>query len=142
MALETNFGADAHLFVGEDKHVIIGGGAAPDGNEHHILEYPGDASSAVVNVSGFAMTCEVRTALDAASPVFTLTTSGGEITVGGVFNASQALNTQYVDIFISDTNSLLLVPPGTYYWALKRMDAGLETIIAFGTMVWSYAAVR
>ena len=142
MALETNFDETDHLFVGSDVPVIIGGGLNADGFSYHILAEPGGPSAAVVNVAGFAMEFAIRVTLGAASPVFTLTTGGGEITITGVYNASQASNTQAVRCFISDSNSLLLVPPGTYYWALKRTDADLETVIAFGTMIWQYAATR
>jgi hypothetical protein len=148
MALETNFDAGDDLFVGEDKHLIIGGGPNVDGNSYHVLEHPGSGSSAVVNVAAFAMEFAIRTELDDASPVFTVVT-GGDITVTGVYNVAQGSNTQAVDVFITDTNSLLLLPEfaagevtKTFYWALKRTDAGLETVIAHGTMVWKLAATR
>lgn len=149
MALETNFDADDHLFVGEDKHLIIGGGPNVDGNSYHILEHPGSGSSAVVNVAAFAMELAIRETPDAAAAVVTITTGGGDITVAGSYNVLQASNTQYVDAFLSDTNTLLLdaefaagETEKTFHWALKRTDAGLETVIAFGTMVWRRAATR
>lgn len=135
MALETNFTDADHLFIGCDVHLIIGGG-----NGFHILADPGGVGAAVIDVSSFALELDVRNAIADASAIFTLT-SGGGLSVTGTYDASQLTNTQGVDCYFSASNTTLLAP-GSKAWALKRMDAGVKTIIAYGTFPWALAAVR
>lgn len=60
-------------------------------------------------------------------------TSGSGISVSGTWNATPASSTQRLVVVLEDTDTSSLTP-GTYYWELKRTDAGSETVLGYGLL--------
>ena len=130
---EQNIAASNEFFVGEDKTI-----------KFEIFSTDG---SAMENVSGWTMTWILKKVhvsrrhhYASGTASVTLTTGGGEITITGTFNSSRSSNTQRVVVAVADTATASL-EPGTYTHALKRMDAGEETVLSFGTVELLVAAV-
>src|SRR5262245_14058868 len=87
--------------------------------------------TACVNVSTYAMEYVLRKGNSDQDPALvTKSTSGGTITVTGVFNSVPATNTQRVLVSILDTDTDDL-RPGEYQHALKRTDDGNETVMMY-----------
>lgn len=100
----------------------------------HIKDDDLDAS---VNVSTFAMSFLVKRFPEDAdnAALITKTTSSG-ITVAGTFNATPASNAQRVSVAVLDTDTTpsSTLQPCLAHWELKRTDAGLEVVMAYGRM--------
>ena len=67
-------------------------------------------------------------------------TLGSGITVTGTYNPIHASNSQRVMVSIPDTETYsdlgeVLIPPQTYYYSLKRDDAGSEKTLVYGKFV-------
>lgn len=92
------------------------------------------------NASGWALSFVILKsdkAADASTPVLTLTTTGGAITITGVYNVSPLVNTQLVNVAVADTdiplwNGTTGFKEKTYRYSLKRTDAGSEKILNRG----------
>jgi hypothetical protein len=72
-------------------------------------------------------------------PILSKTTAGG-ITITGTYDAIHANNTQRVVVTIADTETysdaqVVLIPPKTYTYSLKRDDAGSEKTLVYGKFV-------
>lgn len=116
MATVSTIGGDNSLFVGEDKTLRFGPLAS--------------ASDATVGVdmTGWAMVFDVRKSDTAADPAILSITS---FALTGVFNATQASNTQRATIALTDTQ-MNLFKEKTYRWSWKRTDDGNETVLGRG----------
>ncbi len=73
------------------------------------------------------------------APVLSKTTASG-VTIAGVYDAIHANNTQRVVVTIADTETysdaqVVLIPPKTYVYSLKRDDAGSEKTLVYGKFV-------
>lgn len=101
----------------------------------YILTIYQDASyETVVNTSAWAMSWMVKTnPLDADADALITLTTADSILVSGVFSAVPSTNTEQVTIRVADTDTSSLVP-GDYFWELKRTDATMETVLAYGTL--------
>lgn len=100
------------------------------------------------DVTGWSMSWTLRRKTGSPDPPLILkTTSGGGITITGVFNSDPLLNTQRVDVLIEDkdtydtsVNPIVNIEPGMYQYALKRTDTANETILAWGSFELLQAA--
>ncbi len=107
------------FFVGEDKRLVF-------------TIYESDKVTPK-NVSGWAISWMLKRSVndtDGAAKI-TKTVAGGGVTITGVFNVVPATNTQRVNVQIEDTDTHLL-PAGLYAHELKRTDAGVEVVLAYG----------
>lgn len=109
------------LFIGTDHQF-----------KYHIQN---DAETAALDVTGWALSWMIKRSKNHsdAEALLTKTTTGGGVVIAGTFNADPALNLQRatVSIFDTDTDGQ---PAGVRYYELKRMDAGSETILAYGEL--------
>lgn len=65
---------------------------------------------------------------------------GSGITITGTYDADHAANTQRVVVTIADTETysdadVILIPPKTYVYSLKRDDPGSEKTVVYGKFV-------
>lgn len=79
-------------------------------------------------------------------PLIEKTLSAG-ISITGIFNVDPTVNTQRVQVQLDDTDTYdpdasppVEIKAGTYVYALKRLDAGAETILAEGSFTLLRAA--
>lgn len=126
MARQQNLGGSEDWFIGEDKTLPF-------------EIYDGANESLIVDVSAFAMEFKLRRKGDTDKVVLTKTTGGSTITITGAFNSDPDTNTQKTNVLIEDTDTDHL-PPGDYYYSLRRTDAGNETVLAYGDVVLKRAA--
>ena len=92
-----------------------------------------EAEDAAIDISGWSLSWMLKRKLsnaDSAALVTKSTTAGG-VGVTGVYNAAPGTNTQRATVTVADTDTDTLTA-GTCYWELKRMDAGLECVLAYG----------
>src|SRR5512138_1333276 len=93
--------------------------------------YTDATKTTCVDVATYALQYVLRKGNSDADPaLITKTTAGGTITVTGVFDATPATNLQRILVSILDTDTDSL-RPGEYQHALKRTDAGNETILMY-----------
>lgn len=90
------------------------------------------------DVTGWALTWVLKKKVDGAA-LIEKATSGSGIVISGVYDADPSVNTQRVEVTIDDTDTYdpdaspeIEIRPGDYVYALKRTDAGGETILAYG----------
>ena len=104
----------------------------------YIFEILNEAETAALDIGGWALSFMVkrdREDSDAAA-LITKTTGDGAIVIAGVFDAVPATNQQRATVTIADSDTDPTDPAmrGTKWWELKRTDAGLETVLADGTV--------
>jgi len=115
MAEDVTIGGDGALFVGEDKTLKL-----------EVL----DADDVPVDITGWAITLDVRTRDNAADPA--LLSKSASIT--GTYSSTRASNTQRAVATLADDDTVLLTAK-TYRHSWKRTTAGNETILAYGDFV-------
>lgn len=95
-----------------------------------------EALETSINLTGFTLSWILKRSLSDtdANAALLKTTANGGIAIAGTFNAAPASNTQRATVTIADTDTDALTP-GLYHWELKRMDAGLETRLAYGRVL-------
>jgi len=129
MSMESNITGEAHFFAGEDK----------------LLSYEifaAGSTSLMENVSAFSLRWELRRWGPRGASVLVKSTAGsGGITITGIYNSAQAVNTQRVIVSIADIDTDSLAA-GRYACALKRMDDGLEAVLSHGQVDLLVSAVR
>lgn len=116
--------------------------------------YQGNPSAAEIsggtavpqNISGWTLEWVLRKKASSEELLIQKATGDG-IDIVGVYNADPLVNTQRAEVLLSDTDTYdptaappVSVKPGTYVYALKRMDAGEETILAYGAFTLLQAA--
>jgi|SRR5687768_11440975 len=84
------------------------------------------------DVSGYALSWMLKRRQADADLAAVLTKTTPTITITGVFHSDPAVNTQLVEIPITDANTVS-VPGGIYRHELKRVDPGLETVLCSGS---------
>lgn len=105
------------------------------------------AGTAVIqDATGMALIWVLKKTTKSATALISKT-SGSGIALTGVFNASPAINTQRVEVTLSDkdtyspnANPPINIKPGPYFHALKRTDTGAETILCWGAFLLQQAA--
>jgi hypothetical protein len=116
MALRHDITANDLWFRGEDKRV-------------RLTVYTSQAKTAILDVSGFALSWQLAPKIGGA-PTVTKTTVDG-ISIVGIFNADPTLNTQYIEVAIADTDTDGQQRLDGWH-ELKRTDAGLEGVLVHG----------
>lgn len=99
---------------------------------YHVLNEDEDEA---IDISGWALSWMLKrklTMLDADASVTKSTATTG-VSIGGLYNATPGSNLQRATVTILDTDTDALAA-GIYYYELKRTDAGLETVLAYGEM--------
>jgi hypothetical protein len=115
MATTVQIGGSGTLFVGEDKTFTL-----------ETL----NASEVPVDMLGWTVLFDVRKSDKAPDPAI----FSKSATIVGVFNVVRATNTQRAQITLSDTE-MNTVSGRTYRYSWKRMDDGVETVLARGPFV-------
>ena len=110
-------GGGGSLFVGEDKNII--------------LELVSKTSATTaLDMTGWTMVFDVRNSDTSADPAIVTLTP----TLSGTFNTVRSINTQRANVTLLDEVSSLL-KARTYRWSWKRLDAGNDTVLAWGDFV-------
>jgi hypothetical protein len=105
------------------------------GTDQNLSFHVKDDDGIPVNVSAFAFSWMLKyTVNDADADALITLTSGSGISVTGAYNVDPVVNTQRVIVTISDSNTDSL-EADRYQHELKRTDAGLETVLAYGSAV-------
>lgn len=120
MAMKQDITAADLWFAGEDKQL-----------EFEILQSDGVTPQ---DVTGWALEWTVRKYpwnADPPSVQKTTAATPGGIAITGTYNSVRGSNTQRVVVTVADTDTETLSPL-TYAHALKRVDAGSETVLAYG----------
>ena len=120
MAINTSIGGGGALFVGEDKIFFL-----------ELLDSTYDAtvvgSGVPIDMTGFVLVFDIRRKDNSPEPPIVTKTP----TLVGVYNAMRALNTQRAQAVLTDTD-MNLFQAKTYRYSWKRMDDGVETVLAWG----------
>lgn len=128
MAMKQDITAADLWFAGEDKQL-----------EFEVLQSDGATPQ---DVTGWTFEWSVRRrSWDADPPTLQKTSAAGGITITGAFNAVRTSNTQRVVVTVADTDTENL-DPLDYAHALKRIDAGSETVLAYGDFTLLSAAAH
>jgi len=126
MAIETTLGSDGLLFIGEDKRLRFKLGTPRNWDEDI------DGVYSVPNMSTEAWVVNFVVRKRDGSPgdaIIDEPIDGFE----GVHNASATLNKQFGYIDLTDDQlNLFKVLAEPYRYSFKRMDADVETILAYG----------
>jgi hypothetical protein len=93
-----------------------------------------------VDVTGFSFAWVLKATAASDTALIEKTTAAGGITITGTYNVNPVTNTQRVRVQIEDedtygpdpTPAIIVAAPATYHYALKRLDAGAETIYVWG----------
>lgn len=143
MAHQRHFTASDGLIIGDDIQLsfeVFDDDLVVDDDGAYVSGTP-------VDVAAWTFAFNVRTTeTTLTTPVLSKDTSSG-ITITGTFSATPASNTQRVLVAIADTDTysdvgVVLVQPKTYYYSLKRTNAGSEKTVAFGKFVLLLKPVR
>jgi len=98
--------------------------------------YTTSAETVVRDVSSYTFSFLVkRKATDADVDALVTKTSSSGIAISGAFDDDPDTNTQVTTVSIADTDTDAH-HPGTYRWELKRTNAGSESRIGYGTVVF------
>ncbi|MES2360042.1 MAG: hypothetical protein V4529_17005 [Gemmatimonadota bacterium] len=111
----TSIGGNGALFVGEDKVFR--------------LKNVVDENNVLVDMTGWSVLFDVRAKTTSSDPALISINA----TPVGVYNVNPVLNTQMWVAPVSD-DLLNLFKAKTYQYSWKRMDAGVETVLAYGPM--------
>jgi hypothetical protein len=93
----------------------------------HILN---DAETAAINISGWTLSWKVKRRRTHADVDAVLTKTPA---IAGAYNADTSLNLQRATVSVEDVDTDSLTAR-TYVYELKRMDAGAETVLAYGDL--------
>jgi len=133
MSYESKIEASDNFFAGEDRTL-----------SYEILA---DDGTSMEDVSTFTLEWTLRKDVAAKHPyrvqgsvVLTKTSALG-ISVTGTYDSVRATNTQRVIVTIADTDTEAFAG-GRYVAALKRMDAGLESVLSHGVVEVLVSPVR
>jgi hypothetical protein len=91
------------------------------------------------DVTGWSIGWTMRKKVDDVVATIHKETGGNGVTITGTYDSDPQVNTQRVEVFIQDedtydtsTSPVVNVLPGTYFYALKRLDTASERILAEG----------
>jgi hypothetical protein len=90
------------------------------------------------DITSWDLAFTVRRKLNSADPPLIYKETGDGITLEGTFGGSP-LQTVLValedtDTYDPDSSPAVLIKEGVYVYALKRLDAGAETVLAYGNL--------
>jgi len=148
MALERNFTKDDRIFIGEDKVLYFSVYDQTGLTDAELLAQIAAGTATPLDVAGYELVWILRAKDNTADPALIEKESFAGISVVGVFNASQALNTQKVAVLLEDTDTWDEASPAVAFtkgkkrYSLKRIDAGQETVLAFGYIDFMMATAR
>ena len=128
MALKSPITSEHQLFTGTDK-----------GLEFSIFQKD---TVTPQNITGWSLSWVLKRSLsdtDAAAKITKTTASG--IVITGTYSTNPAVNTQVARVTLSDDETLVLAAR-LYQHELKRMDAGFEEVLAFGSVFLKQGAHR
>ena len=98
------------------------------------------------DVNGWTLSWTLRKEPKTELPLL-LKTIGAGIEITGNYDVNPDNNTQRVDVTLEDTDTFdptadppVVIKPGTYAFALKRLDEGEETILTWGSFELLQAA--
>lgn len=111
MAIESTIGGDGVLFVGEDKTFRL-----------EVLL----PTLLPVDATGWSILFDIRVKDTSSEYIISRTA-----TLTGVYSPVRGTNTQRAVVVLTDTD-LNLFHAKTYRYSWKRMDDGLETVLAYG----------
>lgn len=104
--------------------------------------YTSSDQDAITDITGWTLSFLVkRRPTDADVDALVTKTTAAGIVISGVFNASPATNTQKATVTMVDTETDAIAA-ATYYWELKRMDAGSEQRIGYGRIAFNQTVHR
>jgi hypothetical protein len=126
MARQQNIGDTEDWFVGEDKTIPF--------------EVYSSDEATIEDVTGWAIQWVLRKTVGDDAIVLSKTTGAASVTITGSYDADPAVNTQRVNVLISDTDTDNF-QPGKYQHALKRTDDTFETILSYGDVHLKKAAL-
>jgi hypothetical protein len=112
MAVNSDIGGNGTLFIGEDKVFKL-----------ELL----DANNVPVDMTGMALLFDIRLKDTSSDPAIVSKTPA----LIGVYNVVRAVNTQRAQAVLSDTD-MNLFRAKAYRHSWKRMDDGVETVLAYG----------
>ena len=113
------------------------------GEDHkYVFTIKNGAQTTCIDIAGWTLSFMVKQYKSDAdlSAVVTKTTAAG-IVISGTFNANPAVNTQVATVTVDDTDTIA-VTDRLYSYELKRMDAGFETVLAYGTFNLIQGVIR
>jgi hypothetical protein len=91
------------------------------------------------DVSGWALAWTMRKKVNSPDPPLIHKEVGSGIAIVGIYNADPDLNTQRVEVTLEDTDTYdpdgsppVEIRAGKYAYGLKRLDEGVETMLAEG----------
>lgn len=98
----------------------------------HILN---EAKTQAIDITGWTLSWMLkRKATDEdVDALLVKTTTAGGVVIAGAFNATPGLNLQRATVTVQDTDTDALAAASCRF-ELKRMDAGVETVLADGPL--------
>jgi hypothetical protein len=142
MALNQDY-AKNQVFIGEDKRLryrIYQAGA--------VVNDDGTVTGTLEDVTGWAFTWKLRPSQVAETILLTKTSASG-IAIEGTYDVVPAANTQYVVVTLDDLDTWdpdadppVAFSPATYHYALKRTNAGAETVLVWGKLPLAKVTTR
>jgi hypothetical protein len=118
MAENSPITADAEWFIGADHQMVFG----------PVL----DGDNVPVDITGWSLSWMLKRRLNDLDALALLTKTPA---ITGSYNVVAASNTQRAVVTIADTDTDAFVARVDYRHELKRMDAGSEQVLAYGTAV-------
>jgi hypothetical protein len=120
VAIQRNVTRTDNVFTGEDKLLIF-------------KIYQSD-SVTPQNITGMGLSWMLkRNKYDSDLAAKVAKTIGNGISITGTFNADPLINTQQVEVTLSDDDTALLSSTIVYYHELKRTDGNVEAVLTYGT---------
>jgi hypothetical protein len=116
MAIQATVGGSGTLFVGEDKIFRL----------KNVI----DENGVLIDMSGWTVLFDVRAKVTSADPAIISINA----TLIGIYSVTPALNTQMWTASVTD-DLMNLFKAKTYQYSWKRMDTGVETVLAYGPFV-------
>jgi hypothetical protein len=101
-----------------------------------VFHIKNDDEDTSIDITGWTLSYMVKRHHDQADNLALLefTTTAGDITIAGAFDATPSTNTQRATLFVGDDETDTEINPGMYHWELKRTDPGFETVLCYGTL--------
>lgn len=149
MALERNYTKDDRIFIGEDKVLYYAVYDQTGLTDAQLLAAIQAGTATPVDVGSYELAWLLRRKDNASDPALISKESFAGISVVGVFDADPQVNTQRVAVVLEDTDTwdesaspAVAFKAGKYRYSLKRLDAGLETVLVFGSLEFMMATAR
>lgn len=127
-AVEARIAESEHWFIGEDRTLVFD--VTSDGTTPQTM-------------TGWALTWEMLERRGGNSVLISKTTGAAQITIsnGAGTNDRATVAITDVDTEGDGTDNDPPLDPGTYFYVLRRTDAGSESVLAFGDAVLQEASL-